>query len=72
MVILASRPVGGYLGGKTAQGFDYLEQDSSLIIETDLCLFSSIICFFSQECPRGLDDSSKSLEGNFSLLSVLC
>ena len=46
MVILASRPVGGYLGGKTAQGLDYLEQDSSLIIETDLCLFSSIICFF--------------------------
>ena len=45
MVILASRPVGGYLGGKTAQGLDYLEQDSSLIIETDLCLFSSIIFF---------------------------
>ena len=51
MVILASRPVGGYLGGKTAQGFDYLEQDFLLIIETDLCLFSS------QECSRGLDDS---------------
>ena len=66
MVILASRPVGGYLGGKTAQRFDYLEQDLLLIIETDLCLF------FSQECSRGLDDSSKSLEGNFSLLSVLC
>ena len=31
----------GTLGGKTAQGLDYLEQDSSLIIETDLCLFSS-------------------------------
>ena len=66
MVILASRPVGGYLGGKTAQGLDYLEQDLLLIIETDLCLFSS------QECSRRLDDSSKSLEGNFSLLSVLC
>ena len=41
MVILASRPVGGYLGGETARGLDYLEQDSSLVIETDLCLFSS-------------------------------
>ena len=36
MVILASRPVGGYLGGKTAQGLDYLEQDVLMIIETDL------------------------------------
>ena len=44
MVILASRPVGGYLGGKTAQGLDYLEQDVLLIIETYLCLFSSIVC----------------------------
>ena len=52
MVILASRPVGGYLGGETARGLDYLEQDSSLIIETDLCLFSSIICFFSRVSKR--------------------
>ena len=52
MVILASRPVGGYLGGKTAQGFDYLEQDLLLIIETDLCLFSSIVCFFSRVLKR--------------------
>ena len=51
MVILASRPVGGYLGGKTAQGLGYLEHDLLLIIETDLCLFSS------QECSRRLDGS---------------